>query len=86
VLDVSLAHSSRLAQNPTQWERITLDQHYENLDGTNNACGRLIGWWTKERYRTIRGYKRTLSIRKVVAVTSLLGATNDPHDMARLYA
>ena len=58
----------------TRWKRITLNQHYDNLDGTNNACERLIGWWIKERYRTMRGYKRTLSIRNVVAVTSLLGA------------
>jgi transposase-like protein len=70
----------------TRWERITLDQHYENLDGTNNACERLIGWWIKERYRTMRGYKRTLSIRNVVAVTSLLGAAPEPYDMAYLYA
>jgi hypothetical protein len=68
------------------WERITLEQHYDNLDGTNNACERLIGWWIKERYRTMRGYKRTQSIRNVVGVTSLLGATAEPYDMARLYA
>jgi transposase-like protein len=29
----------------------------ERLDGTNNACERAIGWWIKERYRTMRGYK-----------------------------
>ena len=28
----------------------------ETLDGTNNACERAIGWWIKERYRTMRGY------------------------------
>jgi transposase-like protein len=70
----------------TRWERITLDEHYDQLDGTNNACERLIGWWIKERYRTMRGYKRTLSIRNVVAVTSLLGAAADPYDMGLLYA
>ena len=70
----------------TRWERITLDEHYEQLDGTNNACERLIGWWIKERYRTMRGYKRTLSIRNVVAVTSLLGAADEPYDMTRLVA
>jgi Transposase IS66 family len=69
-----------------RWERITLDQHHENLDSTNNACERLIGWWIKERYRTMRGYKRKLSIPNVVAVTSLLGAAAEPYDMARLYA
>jgi transposase-like protein len=70
----------------TRWERITLERHYKNLDGTNNACERLIGWWIKERYRTMRGYKRTLSIRNVVAVTSLLGAAPEPFDMGLLYA
>jgi transposase-like protein len=70
----------------TRWERITLDQHVEQLDGTNNACERLIGWWIKERYRTMRGYKRTLSIRNVVAVTSLLGVSPEPYDMGLLYA
>jgi len=29
----------------------------EQLDGTNNACERAIGWWIKERYRSMRGYK-----------------------------
>ena len=70
----------------TRWERITLNQHYDNLDGTNNACEWLIGWWIKERYRTMRGYKRTLSIRNVVAVTSLLGSADEPYDMGLLYA
>lgn len=70
----------------SRWERITLDAHYEQLDGTNNACERLIGWWIKERYRTMRGYKRTLSIRNVVAVTSLLGAASEPYNMGLLYA
>jgi hypothetical protein len=23
------------------------------VDGTNNGCERAIGWWIKERYRTI---------------------------------
>jgi len=35
------------------------------LDGTNNACERAIGWWIKERYRTMRGYKRVRSILNV---------------------
>ena len=70
----------------TRWERIALADSHEHLDGTNNACERLIGWWIKERYRTMRGYKRTLSIRNVVALTSLLGAAVEPYDMGLLYA
>ena len=69
----------------TRWDRITLADDHEQLDGTNNACERLIGWWIKERYRTMRGYKRTLSIRNVVAVTSLLGDADEPYNMGLLY-
>ncbi len=32
-----------------RWRKFTLDQHRQDLDGTNNACERLIGWWIKER-------------------------------------
>jgi len=44
------------------WHRLTRYRTWkgpkeETLDGTNNACERAIGWWIKERYRTMRGYK-----------------------------
>ena len=44
------------------WHRLTRYRAWkgptdETLDGTNNACERAIGWWIKERYRTMRGYK-----------------------------
>jgi transposase-like protein len=44
------------------WHRLTRYRSWkgpqgETLDGTNNACERAIGWWIKERYRTMRGYK-----------------------------
>lgn len=35
------------------------------LDGTNNADERAIGWWVKERYRSMRGYKREQSVLNV---------------------
>ena len=40
------------------WPRLTFyrtwrDEDGERLDGTNNATERVIGWWVKERYRTI---------------------------------
>ena len=38
------------------WNENHTDQ--ERLDGTNNACERAIGWWIKERYRSMRGYKQ----------------------------
>jgi hypothetical protein len=47
------------------WRRSTLygwrGPGAEELDGTNNATERAIGWWVKERYRTMRGYKREAS-------------------------
>jgi hypothetical protein len=44
------------------WNRLTRYRSWqgpkgEHLDGTNNACERAIGWWIKERYRSMRGYK-----------------------------
>jgi len=44
------------------WHRLTRYRKWkgpqgETLDGTNNACERAIGWWIKERSRTMRGYK-----------------------------
>jgi len=56
------------------------------LDGTNNSAERMIGWWCKERYRTMRGYKRTESIRNVVTLTARMGARSGSYDMAELYA
>ncbi len=68
------------------WWDLTLDQRRDDLDGTNNACERLIGWWIKERYRTMRGYKRTESIRNVVTLTALIGACQGHYDLAELVA
>ncbi len=44
------------------WSRLTRYRKWkgpnqEQLDGTNNACERAIGWWIKERSRSMRGYK-----------------------------
>jgi len=49
------------------WPRLTFYRTWKDqdgqpiLDGTNNADERAIGWWVKERYRTMRGYKREQS-------------------------
>ena len=56
------------------WKRLTRYRTWqgrkgEKVDGTNNACERAIGWWVKERYRTMRGYKRE---RSAVNVSRLL--------------
>jgi transposase-like protein len=53
------------------WPRLsfyrTWEDDHENmiLDGTNNDCERTIGWAIKERYRTMRGYKRVQSVLNV---------------------
>jgi transposase-like protein len=44
------------------WSRLTRYRTWkgpngETLDGTHHACERAIGWWIKERYRSMRGYK-----------------------------
>jgi transposase-like protein len=67
------------------WRRLTLDQRRTDLDGTNNGSERVIGWWIKERYRTMRGYKRPESIRNVVTLTARMGARSGHYDMAELY-
>jgi len=60
----------------TLWPRLTFyrtwkDEHgNQNLDGTNNHCERSIGWWVKERYRSMRGYKRqqsALNVSRLIA-------------------
>jgi hypothetical protein len=48
------------------WGRLTRYRTWqgpngETVDGTNNGCERAIGWWVKEWYRTMRGYKRCKS-------------------------
>ncbi len=48
------------------WRRLTRyrswkGQKGEQIDGTNHAAERAIGGWVKERYRSMRGYKREAS-------------------------
>ena len=69
-----------------RWHRLTVDQRRQDLDGTNNSTERLIGWWIKERYRTMRGYKRTQSIRNVATLTARMGVRSGCYDLAELYA
>jgi len=58
------------------WPRLTFYRNWKDedeneiLDGTNNHCERAIGWWIKERYRSMRGYKQTqsaLGISRLIA-------------------
>lgn len=60
------------------WSRLTRYRtwegpHGETIDGTNNGSERAIGWWVKERYRTMRGYKRTKSAVNVSRLLAWCG-------------
>jgi hypothetical protein len=60
------------------WARLTLTERYRTRDGqrlvpaTNNVSERAIGLNIKERYRTMRGYKSTTSLRCTPALTAYL--------------
>jgi hypothetical protein len=75
------------------WGRLTFyrtwkDPQARTLDGTNNATERAIGWWVKERYRTMRGYKRERSVLNVSRLIAWVGhhLTTGGADLAPLIA
>ena len=61
------------------WPRLTFYRTWKDedgneiLDGTNNDCERAIGWWIKERYRSMRGYKQADSALGVSRLIALAG-------------
>lgn len=61
------------------WPRLTFYRTWmeedgnEILDGTNNHCERAIGWWIKERYRSMKGYKREQSALNVSRLLAFAG-------------
>jgi transposase-like protein len=62
------------------WPRLTFYRTWKDeyghlkLDGTNNDCERSIGWWVKERYRSMRGYKREQSALNVSRLIAFAGS------------
>lgn len=73
------------------WQRLTFDQHWNrqhtaHLDGTNNVAERAIGCWLKERYRTMRTYKRPASVSNLARLISHLAAQSDQPLLAHLFA
>lgn len=69
---MSLAYRLRLLylDRWNLWFRLTRYRRWkgprgEQIDGTNNACERAIGWWIKERYRSMRGYKVPANAERV---------------------
>lgn len=64
------------------WPRLTRYRSWEGpdsetVDGTNNARERAIGWWVKERYRSMRGYKRPESVLHVSRLVAAMGNALD---------
>ena len=81
---MSLAYRLRLfsLDRWNLWPRLTRYRTWagpdgETLDGTNNACERAIGWWVKERYRSMRGYKRPQSVLHVSRFIAAMGNALD---------
>lgn len=77
---MSLAYRLRLfsLDRWNLWGRLTRYRPWsgpdgETVDGTNNACERAIGWWVKEQYRAMRGYKRTESALHVSRLIAAMG-------------
>jgi transposase-like protein len=75
----------------SNWSSLTLDQRWRGadgaiLDGTNNATERAIGWWIKERYRTMRTYKRKESVRNVCNLICHLGSQSGDVSLAELFS
>jgi len=73
------------------WSRLTRYRKWkgtngETLDGTNNACERAIGWWIKERYRSMRGYKVPANALRVSRLLAWCGnfLAGDGADLATL--
>ena len=81
---MSLAYRLRLfsLDRWNLWGRLTRYRTWtgpagETLDGTNNACERAIGWWLKERSRSMRGYKRPASVLHVSRLIAAMGNALD---------
>jgi hypothetical protein len=81
---MSLAYRRRLfsLDRGNLWPRLTRDRTWEGpagetLDGTNTAGERAIGWWGKERYRSMRGYKRAQSVLPASRLIAALGHALD---------
>ena len=73
------------------WQKVTLfhswrDQYPQMLDETNNGSERGIGWWIKDRYRPMRGYKRKQSILNVSSLLAWVGAQPAGYDLTAVCA
>jgi hypothetical protein len=81
---MSLAYRLRLfsLDRGNRWPRLTRYRSWEGpdgetVDGTNTAGERAIGWWIKERYRSMRGDKRLASVQNVSRLIAAMGNALD---------
>lgn len=81
-----------LTRYQNNWNRLTFDQRWNrqhpeaHLDGTNNVAERAIGWFIKERYRTMRTFKRRESVRNIARLIPALAAHPDQPLLTALLA
>ncbi len=71
------------------WSRLARFQSWrgaqsEKLDGTNNVTERIIGQYVKERYRSMRGYKRKASILNVSSLIGWIGMQPAGYDLGEV--
>lgn len=71
------------------WARLSFYQRWRSqsgkkLDGTNNVTEQVIGQCVKERYRTMRGYKRDESILNVSSLIGWIRAQEPGYDLTPL--
>jgi transposase-like protein len=71
------------------WARLSLYQRWRSraqhsLDGTNNVTEQVIGHSVKERYRTMRGYKRDESILNVSSLVGWVRAHGEGYSLTEL--
>jgi len=71
------------------WSRLARFQSWrgpaaEKLDGTNNVTERIIGQSIKERYRSMRGYKRKQSILHVSGLTAWIAMQPAGYDLGEV--
>jgi transposase-like protein len=73
------------------WARLSLFQTWRSrtnrkLDGTNNVTEQVIGQNVKERYRTMRGYKRDQSILNVSSLLGWIRMQGQGYSLAEIFA
>jgi transposase-like protein len=73
------------------WQRLTCYRTLQyarqlQVSQTNNCTEQAIGWTVKERYRTMRGYKRDQSILNVTSLTAWLLQQAPGYDMSHVIA